>query len=145
MGGDDYSEGGTVAGINVTPLVDVMLVLLIIFMVVTPLLQKGVGVELPQARNVQAVPEDKNQVLMVVIKQTGETYVEDDAIDPAALERTLKARFAANPGLQLQVKADRNLQYGAVKRIVRAGRQAGFRGASLIAQELHEETPPAGH
>jgi biopolymer transport protein ExbD/biopolymer transport protein TolR len=129
--------------INVTPLVDVMLVLLIIFMLVTPLLQQGVGVELPQAHNVQPVSEDKSQVMMVVLKGSGEIFLDDARVDRGALEQLLKSRLTANPALQLQVKADRNLRYGDVKRIVQASQKAGFRGASLIAEEIRADAPPA--
>jgi biopolymer transport protein ExbD len=141
----DFKAGQDLkADINVTPLVDVMLVILIIFMLVTPMLQKGVGVELPAARNVLPVSEDKSQVLMVVLKTTGELFLDDEAIDPAALERRLRDRLASNPALQLQVKADRNLRYGEVKKVVRAGQRAGFRGAAMIATEIRpEETATA--
>jgi biopolymer transport protein ExbD len=126
--------------INVTPLVDVMLVVLIIFMVVTPMLQKGVGVDLPQARNVQGVSEDKNLILMVVLQENGRLFLDADPIDGASLTATLQNRFAANPGLELQIKADRAVRYGDIKQILQAGRAAGFRGASLIAREIK----PAG-
>jgi biopolymer transport protein TolR len=126
--------------INVTPLVDVMLVVLIIFMVVTPMLQKGVGVDLPQARNVQGVSEDKNLILMVVLQENGRMFLDADPIDRASLKTTLQNRFAANPGLELQIKADRAVRYGDIKQILQAGRTAGFRGASLIAREIK----PAG-
>ena len=121
--------------INVTPLVDVMLVMLIIFMLVTPLLQKGVGVNLPKARNVAAVSEDKKQIVMVVLKQNGEMYVGDDRIDRTSLQRELRRRLDGNQALQLQVKADRSVPYGEVRKIMRAGRDAGYRGAALIAEE----------
>ena len=125
--------------INVTPLVDVMLVMLIIFMLVTPLLQKGVGVDLPQARNVAAVSEDKNQIVMVVLKENGQMFVGSDPIDHTNLVRELRHRIGTNAALQLQVKADRNVPYGDVKKIMVAGREAGFRGAALIAEEIHDE------
>ena len=125
--------------INVTPLVDVMLVMLIIFMLVAPMLQKGVGVDLPKARNVQTVSEDKNQVLMVVLKENGELFLGSDRIDRASLPRALELRLAAHPALQLQVKADRNVHYGDVRKIIQAGREAGFRGAALVAEEIKDE------
>jgi biopolymer transport protein TolR len=130
--------------INVTPLVDVMLVMLIIFMLVTPMLQKGVGVELPRAKNVTAVPESKEKALLVVLKSTGELYVEDDPVDPTTLVRALRSRLESTPGLQLQVKADRNVRYSEVKRIIRAGQEVGFHGASLIAEEIRPTGPAAG-
>jgi len=130
--------------INVTPLVDVMLVVLIIFMLVTPMLQKGVGVDLPKARHVLAVSEDKNQILMVVLKENGQMLLGTDAIDRASLGGALRLRLEANPGLQLQVKADRSIPYGDVKKIMQAGRGAGFRGAALIAEEIKDGAGGAG-
>ena len=130
------AEGALNSDINVTPLVDVMLVVLIIFMLVTPMLQKGVGVDLPQARNVQAVSEDKNQIVTVVLQQNGQLYLGTEAIDRGSLTGVLRMKCEANPALQLQVKADRSVRYGAVKRILQAGRDAGFRGASMISREI---------
>ena len=126
------------AEINVTPLVDVMLVVLIIFMLVTPMLQKGVGVDLPKARNVLAVPENKDQVVLVVVRQNGELFIENDPTTWDVLERRLRRRHDVSPGLQLQVKADRNVTYGDIKKVLRAGREAGFAGASLIAEEIRD-------
>jgi biopolymer transport protein TolR len=134
--GGNRSDRDLNAEINVTPLVDVMLVMLIIFMLVTPMLQKGVGVDLPRARNLQAVPENKDQVVMVVLRQNGDLYIDSDRVARGALEPELHRRLDLNQGLQLQVKADRNVPYGAVKEILRAGQAAGYRGASLIAEEI---------
>ncbi len=137
--------GGSLnSDINVTPLVDVMLVVLIIFMLVTPMLQKGVGVDLPPARNVNAVSEDKSQVLMVVLQENGQMFLGTDPIGQASLVAALRTRYEANPGLQLQIKADRAVPYGDVKKIIRAGRDAGFRGASMIARELKSGQGGAG-
>ncbi len=133
---DKGNSGSLKSDINVTPLVDVMLVVLIIFMVVTPLLQKGVSVTLPQARNVSAVPENENQVATVVIKEDGQLYLGNAPVDETALLDGLKLKFASNPGLQFQIKADRDVHYGVVKRIVRLGREAGFSGAAMIAEEI---------
>jgi biopolymer transport protein TolR len=135
--------------INVTPLVDVMLVVLIIFMVVTPMLQKGVGVDLPKARNVLGVSEDKNQILMVTLQESGRMFLGSDPISRSSLVSILRTRYQANPSLQLQIKADRDVRFGEVKQILQAGRDAGFRNADMIARELKpadgtEKSPASG-
>jgi biopolymer transport protein ExbD len=135
--GNDRPTGQSLTSeINITPLVDVMLVVLIIFMVVTPLLQQGVGVDLPQARNVADASEDDSQTLTVVLQGNGRMFLGTDPIDPADLAAALRRRHLADPGRQLQVKADRHVHYGEIKEILQAGRAAGFRGASLIAREI---------
>jgi biopolymer transport protein TolR len=122
--------------INITPLVDVMLVVLIIFIVVTPMLQKGVGVDLPRARNVATVADDQNRILTVVLPGSGRMLLGNDPIERVDLPAALRMRHETDPGLQLQVKADRNVPYGEIKEILQAGRAAGFRGAALIAREI---------
>ena len=140
--GNDRPPGQSLnSEINITPLVDVMLVVLIIFIVVTPMLQQGVGVDLPQARNVEDTSQDETQTLTVVLQGSGRMFLGTDPIEDADLAGTLRLRHQTDPGLQFQVKADRNVPYGEIKQILQAGRAAGFRGAALIAQEIQ----PAGH
>ena len=135
--GNDRPAGQSLnCEINVTPLVDVMLVVLIIFMVVTPMLQQGMTVDLPQARNVTDVSEDAAQTLVVVMQGDGRMFLGNDPIDPADLGGALRLRHGANPGAQFQIKADRGVRYGEIKQILEASRAAGFRGASLIAREV---------
>ncbi len=122
--------------INVTPLVDVMLVVLIIFMVVAPMLQKGVGVDLPRARNVAAVADDQHRVVTLVWQGDGRMLLGADPIDRAELADALRRCRRLEPGLQLQIKADRGAPYGEIKQLLEAGRAAGFRGAALIAREI---------
>jgi len=126
--------------INVTPLVDVMLVVLIIFMVVTPMLQVGVAVDLPQARNVEETPAGPDQILTVVLQGSGQMLLGTDPIERTDLAGALRMRYRADPRLQLQVKADRSIPYGEIKQVLQAGREAGFHGAALIAREIE----PAG-
>jgi biopolymer transport protein TolR len=138
------SRGSLKSDINVTPLVDVMLVVLIIFMVVTPLMQKGVNVLLPEARNVLAVPDAESQVVTVTVKATGEIYVGGEQVTELNLNNELQKKLATNPALQMQIKADRNVDFAEVKKLVRAGRDVGFRNASLIASEIKDEDGEAG-
>ena len=121
--------------INVTPLVDVMLVVLIIFMVVTPMLKMGLRVDLPEARHVTQVSDDHDQALTVILRDDGQMFLGTDPIDASALATALRLRFKSDSGLQLQLKADRSVPYGKVKEVLQAGREAGFQGAFMVAQE----------
>lgn len=133
--------------INVTPLVDVMLVILIIFMLVTPLLQKGLTVSLPEARNLRAVPDDPGRTATVVIKSGGETYLNDERIDPQSLGALLADRRHTDAAVTLHIKADRSCSYGMVRQALRASREAGFVDAAFLAAPLEEAHPsaPAGN
>jgi len=136
-------ELGTSTGlkndINVTPLVDVMLVMLIIFMIVTPLLQKGVGVSLPKAANVHPVSENANEIIMLTLTSDGRAFLGADEVDRGSLDKSLKAAYNANPGRQLQIKGDQNLAYRDVKKVIQAARDAGYPEAALVAEELKDK------
>lgn len=136
-GGNDRRAGQSLnSEINITPLVDVMLVVLIIFIVVTPLLQQGVSVALPLARNVEDASSTTGQAVTVVLQGNGQLLLETDPIEWTDLPAELQARHWADPGREFQIKADRWVPYGEIKKILQAGREAGFRGAALIAQEM---------
>jgi biopolymer transport protein ExbD/biopolymer transport protein TolR len=133
----EIGTGGSLkSDINVTPLVDVMLVMLIIFMLVTPLLHKGIEVTLPKARNVATVSENEKEVLVVGITAGGQIFVGDDPVDITDLTSVLTAKERDNPALQLQIRGDRNARFKDLKDIVRAGREAGFDNAAMIAEEI---------
>ncbi|MBM3319038.1 MAG: biopolymer transporter ExbD [Candidatus Eisenbacteria bacterium] len=121
--------------INVTPLVDVMLVLLIIFIVVTPLIHERAAVELPHASRVDDVFEIEGQTLTVVLADDGTMLLETEPIAPRDLGRALRLRRGDDPRLHLRLAADRRVGYGEVKQVLEAGRAAGFRGVALIARE----------
>jgi biopolymer transport protein ExbD len=130
------SSGSLKSDINVTPLVDVMLVMLIIFMVVTPLLHKGIEVTLPKAKNVQAVSENEKEVLVVGVTAGGQIFVGDDPVEQTALVSVLSGKLRGNPALQLQIRGDRNAHFKDIKDIVIAGRDAGFANVAMIAEEI---------
>lgn len=126
--------------INITPLVDVMLVVLIIFIVVTPLLQHGMTVDLPAARHVADASVDRHTALTVAIQNDGQLYLESDPLPSGDLYAVLVAAHTRFPQRPLQIKADRNVPYRRVKEVLQAGRQAGFRDVALIAQETSART-----
>ena len=121
--------------INVTPLVDVMLVILIIFMLVTPLLQKGVDVALPEARNVEAVPDDDEHAIVLTLRLNGDLYLGSDPLDRSRLTEELEQRAKLAPSAMLQIRADREMPFGEIKELVRMARESGFEGAALVAEE----------
>ncbi|MBP7146964.1 MAG: biopolymer transporter ExbD [Acidobacteria bacterium] len=120
--------------INVTPLVDVVLVLLIIFMVVTPMLQKGKAVPLPQTGNPDKKPDDKNQVL-VVMDEAKQMYIDTKRVTDTSLITDMQELLERNPLSTVVVKADRRLAYGDVKGLVLRLRDAGFKGVGLITEK----------
>jgi len=126
------SRRAAMSEINVTPLVDVMLVLLIIFMVTAPLLKAGVPVQLPESR-AQALAEDAKQVNLT-LDRSGEIYLDGDKVAAGTLAQRLAA---IRPGVDGQLplvtlRADRALDYGRVMAAMGELNRAGFRSISLV-------------
>ncbi len=118
--------------INVTPFVDVMLVLLIVFMVTAPLLTVGVEVDLPKTKagaiNADAAP------LVVSIKSDGSLYLQETAVEPEILIPRLKAISNANPEVRIFVRGDKAVSYGEVLSVMGRIQSAGFEKVALVAQ-----------
>jgi biopolymer transport protein TolR len=121
--------------INVTPLVDVCLVLLIIFMVVTPMLQQGVSVTLPETAKPTKIPENQRQ-LTVSIKADGTVFVKEKPV----LEKNLQAELAAvheqSPDREVVLKGDKRLQYKQVRNVMRLINEAGFTRVGLVTEQI---------
>ena len=118
--------------INVTPFVDVMLVLLIVFMVTAPLLTVGVEVDLPKTKagaiNADAAP------LVVSIKSDGSLYLQETAVEAEVLIPRLKAISNANPDVRIFVRGDKAVTYGEVLGVMGRIQLAGFEKVALVAQ-----------
>lgn len=120
------------AEINVTPLVDVMLVLLVVFMVAAPLLTVGVPVDLPQT---QAPPiTDPKEPLVISINAAGRVFIQDTDVVPDALVPRLQAITGENPDALVYVRADKSIDYGRVLEVMSLISAAGYRKVSLIAE-----------
>lgn len=123
-------ENAVRSEINVTPLVDVCLVLLIIFMVVTPLLQEGVDVQLPETANPERMPEGAQQV-DVTVKLDGSVFIAQLWVPRDDLPRALADLHAQRPDGRVVVKADRRLAYREVRDVMRLVNEAGFSGVGV--------------
>ncbi|MCC6558483.1 MAG: biopolymer transporter ExbD [Polyangiaceae bacterium] len=145
VGGGRRRRGGF-TDINVTPLVDVMLVLLVVFMVTAPLITAGLRVELPNVEAKEAATKD-TKLIVTVTREEKILFGEDDAT------ATIEDVLATNPRVQkekeLYIRADKNARYGAVARVVAAARSAGVEGLNLLVEpEIEGEgdrgaAPPA--
>jgi len=132
MGGG-AGQGEVKSEINVTPLVDVCLVLLIIFMVVTPMLQKGVDVVLPKAGDPAKKPDNTNQVLLAM-KVDKTMWFDTKWYPEADMRAQLRELFSRAPGKEIILKADSRLEYGDVKRMMKLIKECGFQNIGLIAE-----------
>ena len=121
------------ADINVTPLVDVCLVLLIIFMVVTPMLQKGVPVNLPVTEDPEKTPDTEKQ-LQISVKADGSVYLGPNVVRKDQVEAGLKEIHERTPDREIAVKGDRLVKYGDVLDVLKACREVGFIDVGLITQ-----------
>jgi biopolymer transport protein TolR len=125
---------GSLTEINVTPLVDVMLVLLIIFMVTAPMLQTGVDVNLPQAK-AQTIPDDEGKLILTVTKDK-RVFLGKMQIPWDDVEKLLKGNAKLNSDHELYLHADKDLLYGDVVKIMAAVKQAGVDKLGMVTDPL---------
>lgn len=128
--------GGTyrpMAEINVTPFVDVMLVLLIVFMVAAPLLTSGVAVDLPQSE-AKAIPDEDNKPIEITLAKDGKLYIGDSEMKASKLKFQLQAMTEGQSDRRIYIRADQTLEYGRVMKIIGAINAAGFSKVALISE-----------
>ena len=138
------NEGAKVnSDINVTPMVDVMLVLLIIFMVITPMLQHGQSVDLAQVNNPEQMPDaDKEDAVVVAVMRDGKVYLGTDQISPDQLTQKVKDRISARTDKRVFVKADARARYGSVVAVVDNVRSAGVDDLGLLTDQRPQTGAP---
>jgi len=138
------NEGAKVnSDINVTPMVDVMLVLLIIFMVITPMLQKGVSVDLAKVYNPEQMPDaDKEDALVVAIMRDGKVFFGNDRTDPDQLTQKVKDRLANRVDKRVFIRADARAKFGSVVQVVDNVRDAGVDQLGLLTDQRKTTNAP---
>ena len=130
------SGGGPMADINVTPLVDVMLVLLIIFMITAPLMTHKVVVKLPEASLVDR-PVLKTPPVTLAIKANGERFWNDNAVTASQLEQYVAVIVQKDPQPQVNVRADKDTKYGLINDTVQLLRRNGVRKVGFVSGPEH--------
>ena len=125
--------------INVTPLVDVMLVLVVIFILTAPLMVSAVKVELPQTQG--ATETEAPRSITVVIDKAGATYVNDKPLDAMALAQTLEKTAQDNPNTEVQLKADTAVPYGRVVEVMGMAHRVGLSRIGFVADPGQSVAP----
>jgi biopolymer transport protein TolR len=131
-------KGGVMAEINVTPLVDVVLVLLIIFMVITPMLSSGIDVDLPDSRTATSV-QDNGQHLVVSINDDGVVFVDATQVAIEELIDAVNAEYRRDPNRSVLIKADAHLFYGQVREVMDVLNEGGMNTLLLAAEKLQAD------
>jgi biopolymer transport protein TolR len=126
----------TISQINVTPLVDVMLVLLVIFMVTAPIIQQGVQVNLPQAKT-SAIPGTE-EYLIVTVAKNGKVYLNDNAMTLDELGEKLRGIKKLQANKQVYLRADQDVRYGTVMSAIAAIKQAGIERLGMVTRPPSE-------
>lgn len=131
------SKGSVTSDINVTPMIDVMLVLLIIFMIVTPLIAAGFKATLPRGANLDKDPEGKDEIV-VGIDASGNFFLDGRSIAPEVLKEQLTAIYSARDTNKiLYFKADNQLKYGRIQEAVEMARAAGVRVLHTVTEPVN--------
>ena len=127
----NQGPSSSLSEINVTPLVDVMLVLLIIFMISAPLMQSGVTLELPIGNEEM---KQRDDFILLSINAEGKHYLNDDYLQPEVILEKIKAKIAVSPNKTVYLRGDRSLTYGTVMNLVDELKAAGIEEISLITE-----------
>jgi len=123
-------EGGEMSEINVTPLVDVMLVLLVVFIVTAPLLTQVVKVKLPKTEQTEPTPD--KHVAILAVTANGEAMLDDKAVPLANLEAELKALQERDPDISLQLQADKAAVFESVAKVMTSAQRSGISKLSFV-------------
>jgi biopolymer transport protein TolR len=142
MGAGTYKQGSYVAEINVTPFVDVMLVLLIIFMVTAPMMSEGLEVDLPQTRHVESLPTESENMVMTV-KRDGTIYLDQYLIPREELLEKLRL-LVKEKNRALFLQADREVPYGVVVDVMAGIKEAGIEKMGVVAERGDAAHPSKG-
>lgn len=135
-------KGNVKADINVTPLVDVVLVLLIIFMVVTPMIVKGVAVDLPRTAHHNRKPDDGKDIIVSLTKDK-EVYMMGNKVRMEDLTRTIEEEKRRFPEKTIFLKADSRVSYGAARQVMELINKAKIEDIMLATEEIKSEAPAA--
>lgn len=129
------SKGGSMSDINVTPMADIMIVLLIIFMVITPMLQKGIDVKLPMAGNTKE-RKDEPKTIMVAVRKDGTVYLNQVKVnDPdSELTNLIRERLEEVQDKVIYLKGDEGIEYGKIMAVMDLVRAGGVEEVALIAE-----------
>jgi biopolymer transport protein ExbD len=139
-----YKAPPPVADINVTPMVDVMLVMLIIFMVITPMLSKGVSVDLAKTRNpIPMQAADKSDAIVCAVTRDGKTYLNTTQMLPEDLPNKVKDLLSSRIDKEVFVKADSRARYEKVVEVVDNLRAAGVDSLGLLTEQIQDKNRPA--
>jgi biopolymer transport protein TolR len=131
-------DDGVMADINVTPLVDVMLVLLIIFMIAAPMLHQGVEVALPRA-DAQNLPLRTEDPLVISVDRAGRVYLREDAVELEDLVERVEAQIAMRGDDAVFLKGDRDVQYGRIMEVLDLLHRGGIVHVGMVTERLGEE------
>jgi biopolymer transport protein TolR len=125
----------SIADINITPLVDVVLVLLIIFMVTAPVLQSGIDVSVPKTRTVRQITEER---LVITINKDQRVFLGNDAININEIGTKIRQKIRDPRNQFIFVRADENVPFGAFATVMDAVKQAGITNVSIVTQPLEQ-------
>ena len=125
----------SLADINVTPLVDVVLVLLIIFMVTAPVLQSGIEVEVPHTKTVKEITEER---LVITIDRQQKVFLNNDAININQIGARIHQKIRDPQGQSVFIRADQDVPFGAFATVMDAVKQAGITNVSIVTQPLEK-------
>ena len=144
MGIAKRAEGKKVnSDINVTPMVDVMLVLLIIFMVITPMLQKGAAVEMAKTNNPETMTDaDKEDAVLIAVTRDGKVWLGNDQLPIDQLTGKVKDKIEKRSDKRVFVRADAHAKYGMVVDVVDNVRSAGVSDLGLLTEQNKTPPPP---
>ena len=132
-GSDQRPGGSALSEINVTPFVDVVLVLLIIFLITAPMMLRGIDVKIPKTETKNVGPEER--LMLTVTKERG-IYLDDQPITLARLERVLAGLRQRNPKAAVFLRADEGVAYGVVVKVMDAVKKAGIERLGMVTEPL---------